>query len=302
MIFETIPTGAALGAELRGIDLRRPLDDTQFEQLLKAWHDNLVLLVRGQPLTDPELIAFSRRFGELLPAPSNEVTDKFGGDLEGYPEIAVVSNILEKGKPIGALGSGEAFWHTDSSFLPRPPAGSFLHSIEVPSSGGDTSFCNMYMAYETLPEKTKTRIAGLKALHNFNYVASGNLRKGAIETDDPSTAPGAHHPLVRRHPDTGRKALFLGRRLKSYIIGLSLTDSEALLDELWAHATQSQFIWAHHWRPGDLIIWDNRCTMHQRQAFDPSTRRLMHRTQTIGDIPVAAFPERVAETSPGIVA
>jgi taurine dioxygenase len=302
MSIEVIPTRAALGAEVRGIDLRRPLTDTEFEELLKAWHDNLIVLIRGQPLTDPELIAFSRRFGELLPSPSNEVNDKFGGDLAEHPEIAVVSNILEKGKPIGALGSGEAFWHTDSSFIQRPPAGSFLHSIEVPPSGGNTSFCNMYLAYETLPEATKERIAGMKALHNFNYVASGKLRKGAVETDDPSKGPGAQHPLVRRHPDTGRKALFLGRRLKSYIIGLSVPDSEALLDELWAHATQRRFVWTHVWRPGDLIIWDNRCTMHQREAFDPTTRRLMHRTQTIGDVPVAAFPERVAAMSAGVPA
>jgi len=302
MSVEVIPTGAALGAEIRGIDLCKPLSDSAFEQLLRGWHDNLVVLIRGQPLTDAQLIAFSRRFGDLLPSPANEVNDKFGGDLEDYPEIAVVSNILDKGKPIGALGSGEAFWHTDSSFIQRPPAGSFLHSIEVPPSGGDTSFCNMYLAYETLPEETRERIAGLKALHNFNYVASGKLRKGAVETDDPSKAPGAHHPLVRRHPDTGRKALFLGRRLQSYIIGLSLPDSETLLDELWAHATQKRFVWTHKWRAGDLIIWDNRCTMHQREAFDPATRRLMHRTQTIGDIPAAAFPDRVAAMASGVAA
>ena len=302
MSIEVVRTNAALGAEVSGIDLTHPLSDTGFEQLLNAWHDNLVVLIRGQPLTDPQLIAFSRRFGDLLPSPANEVTDKFGGDLDDYPEIAVVSNIMEKGKPIGALGSGEAFWHTDSSFISRPPAGSFLHSIEVPPSGGDTSFCNMYLAYETLPEATKSRITGLKALHNFNYVASGKLRKGAVETDDPSKGPGAHHPLVRRHPDTGRTALFLGRRLKSYINGLSIAESEALLDELWAHATQKRFVWTHQWRAGDLIIWDNRCTMHQREAFDASTRRLMHRTQTIGDVPVAAFPDRVAWTSPGMVA
>jgi taurine dioxygenase len=289
MSIEVIPMNAALGAEVRGVDLRRPLASADLEALRKAWHDHLVLLVRDQPLSDPELIAFSRHFGDLIPAPSNEVSDKFGGDHVDYPEIAVVSNIIENGKPIGALGSGEAFWHTDSSFIPRPPAGSFLHSIEVPPAGGDTSFCNMYLAYETLPAATKARIAHLKTLHNFNYVASGKLRKGAEETVDITKAPGAHHPLVRRHPETGRNALYLGRRLKSYVLGLSIEESEKLLDELWAHATRPALVWTHQWRPGDLIIWDNRCTMHRREAFDASQRRLMHRTQTLGDAPVAAF-------------
>ena len=297
MGIDVIPSGAALGAEVRGIDLRRPLDDAEFDTLLAAWHEHLVLLIRGQPLTDAELIAFARHFGELQPAPANELTDKFGTDLADYPEIAVVSNIIEKGKPIGALGSGEAFWHTDSSYIERPPAGSFLHALEVPPRGGDTSFCNMYLAYETLPEATKSRIATLEALHNYSYTASGVLRKGEHETDDPSKAPGAHHPLVRRHPGTGRPALFLGRRLKSYIIGLPLEESEALLDELWAHTTQRKFVWTHKWRVGDLIIWDNRCTMHQREPFDPDSRRLMHRTQIVGDVPVAALPssDRAAE-------
>jgi taurine dioxygenase len=289
MPVEVIPMNAALGAEVRGIDLRRALSDSDFDALLAAWHKHLVVLVRGQPMTDPELIALARRFGELQFAPSNENSDKFGGDLVNYPEIAVVSNIIENGKALGGLGYGEAYWHTDSSFIERPPAGSFLHSIEVPPNGGDTSFCNMYLAYETLPEATKVRIANLKALHNFSYVASGKLRKGHQETTDPSKGPGAHHPVVRRHPGTGKTALFLGRRLKSYIVGLPIEESEALLDELWAHTTQKAFTWTHKWMPGDLIIWDNRCTMHQRESFDPSTRRLMHRTQTIGEIPAPAF-------------
>lgn len=289
MSVEVIPMNAALGAEVRGIDLRSPLSDADFSALRAAWHKHLVLLVRGQPLTDPQLIAVARRFGDLQFAPSNENSDKFGGDLANYPEIAVVSNIIENGKALGGLGYGEAYWHTDSSFIETPPAGSFLHSIEVPPSGGNTSFCNMYLAYETLPDATKKRIAPLKALHNFSYVASGQLRKGHQETLDPSKGPGAHHPIVRKHPETGRPALFLGRRLKSYIIGLPLDESEALLDELWAHTTQKQFAWTHVWKPGDLVIWDNRCTMHQREPFDPSTRRLMHRTQTLGDRPVHAF-------------
>lgn len=288
MTIEVIPSKAALGADIRGFDLSRPLSAADREAILEAWHRHLVLRFRGKVLTDPQLLAFARNFGELQYAPSNEVSDKFGGDHVHYPEIAVVSNIIEAGKPIGALGSGEAYWHTDSSFIERPPAGSFLHALEIPPSGGDTSFCNMYLAYETLPERLKERIRGKKALHNFAYVASGTLRKGFEETTDVTKAPGAHHPLVRTHAGTGRTALFLGRRLKSYIIGLPVEESEALLDELWAHATQPKFVWTQQWQLGDLILWDNRCSMHRRDAFDPSTRRLMHRAQTKGDIPVGA--------------
>lgn len=285
MTIEVIPTGAALGAEVRGVDLRRPISAIEKESILRAWHDNLVLLIRGEPLTDQQLLAFARNFGELQWAPSNEVSSRFGGDLADYPEIAVVSNIIENGKPVGALGSGEAFWHTDSSFIERPPACSFLHALEIPPSGGDTSFCNMYLAYETLGDELKERIAGLKTLHNHSYVASGTLRKGHEETNDVRQGVGPHHPIARRHPETGRTALFLGRRLKSYVVGLAVEESESLLDRLWAHATQDKFVWTHQWRLGDLIMWDNRCTMHRREAFDPSTRRLMHRAQTKGDSP-----------------
>jgi taurine dioxygenase len=288
MTIEVIPSGAALGADVRGVDISRPISAADRDSILDAWHRHLVLRFRGKVLTDPQLLALARNFGELQFAPSNEVSDKFGGDHVDHPEIAVVSNIIEAGKPIGALGSGEAFWHTDSSFIERPPAGSFLHALEIPPSGGNTSFCNMYLAYETLPERLKQRIRGKKALHNFSYVASGTLRKGFEETTDVTKAPGAHHPLTRTHAGTGRTALFLGRRLKSYIIGLPVEESEALLDELWAHATQPKHVWTQVWQVGDVILWDNRCCMHQREAFDPSTRRLMHRAQTKGDIPVSA--------------
>jgi taurine dioxygenase len=288
MAIEVIPSKAALGADVRGVDISRPLSSAERDAIRNAWHAHLVLRFRGRVLTDPQLLAFARHFGDLQYAPSNEVSDKFGGDHVDYPEIAVVSNIIEGGKPIGALGSGEAYWHTDSSFIEQPPAGSFLHALEIPPSGGDTSFCNMYLAYETLPERLMERIRGRKALHNFSYTASGALRKGFEDTTDVTKAPGAHHPLVRTHAETGRPALFLGRRLKSYIEGLPVPESEALLDELWAHATQPKFVWTQQWQIGDLILWDNRCCMHRRDAFDASARRLMHRTQTKGDIPVSA--------------
>jgi taurine dioxygenase len=288
MAITITPTGGALGADVSGVDISKPISKEDFAVIKKAWLDNLVLRFRGKVLNDKELISFANNFGELALAPSNENSDKFGGDHVIHPEIAVISNIVEAGRPIGGLGSGEAFWHTDSSFTDQPPAGSFLHALEIPPSGGDTSFCNLYLAYETLSEKLKNRIEGRKAIHNFSYVASGQLRKGFEETTDVSKAPGAHHPMIRRHGESNRQALFLGRRLKSYILGLEVTESEDLLTELWAHATQDKFVWTQKWKLGDLILWDNRCTMHKRESFDPSSRRLMHRTQTRGEIPVAA--------------
>jgi taurine dioxygenase len=282
MHMEVLPTNAGLGAEVRGIDMRKPLSAEELGAFRAAWHRHVVLLVRDCPMDDGELIAFSRQFGELQLSPSTEVTEKFGEFGTVAPEITVVSNILEQGKPIGTLGSGEAFWHTDSSFIDTPAAYSILHGIELPPAGGNTEFADMYKAYDSLPEPLKKRIEGLKAIHSFTHTSSGALRKGYEEITDVSKAPGAHHPLVRVHPETGRKALFLGRRLNSYVIGLPVEESEKLLDELWSYATKPEITWSHTWRPADTIMWDNRCAMHRRDSFDASQRRLLHRTQTKG--------------------
>lgn len=288
MTIAVVPFDAPLGAEILGLDIRKPLTTDERNALVDAWHRHLVLLIRGQRLTDPQLIAFARNFGEVAVASASELTATAGGDLAGYPEITVVSNIIENNKPIGGLGSGEAAWHTDSSFLEEPQAGSFLHALEVPPSGGDTSFCNMYLAYETMPARLREQVLDRLALHNYAYVASGNLRRGFEETPDVTKAPGARHPIVRLHPGTGKPALFLGRRLKSYIVGLPVEESEALLDEIWEHATNERFVWTQKWQVNDLVIWDNRCTMHRRESFDPGSRRLMHRAQTRGEVPLVA--------------
>jgi len=286
MAIDVLPTGAALGAEIRGVDISKPLSAADRSAVHAAWMKHLVILVRDHRLDDPALMSFARNFGELEYAPSNENSATFGGDHERYPEIAVISNIVENGKPVGSLGAGEASWHTDSSFIEVPPAGSFLHALELPAEGGNTYFCNLYAAYETLPESTKRLIAGRKAIHNFAYTSAGQLRKGYADVTDVTKSPGAHHPMVRTHPETGRKALFLGRRLGGYILGMPVDESEALLDELWAHSTQERFVWRHVWRVGDLIAWDNRCTLHRRDAFDPASRRLLHRAQTKGSAPI----------------
>ena len=276
---EVIPTGRALGAEVRGIDLKH-LDDAAFAQLIDAWHEHSVLLFRGQTLNDHELIAFSRRLGDLDWAPIQETGRRF---VEGLPEIYIVSNVKVNGEPIGSLGDGEATWHTDMSYLEMPPKASLLYALEVPPAGGNTSFCTMYGIYEALPAKLKERIAALKIKHDGTYNSGGYVRQGVTPTDDPRTSPGAVHPLVCTHPASGRRMLYLGRRRNAYLVGLDLAESEALLDELWSFVDHPELVWEHAWRVGDLVLWDNRCTMHRRDAFDPNGRRIMHRTQVKGE-------------------
>ena len=276
---DVIPTHAALGATVTGVDLR-VLDDATFVRVMQAWHDYSVVLFRDQTLTDQQLIAFSRRLGDLDWAPIQEAGRRF---VEGMPEIYIVSNVKVNGVPIGSLGDGEAVWHTDMSYLDIPPKASLLYSLEVPPSGGNTSFCSMYAIYDALPAELKGRIADMKIKHDGTYNSGGYLRQGVIPTDDPLTSPGAVHPLVCTHPDTGRRMLYLGRRRNAYLIGLELKESEALLDELWSFVDRPEFTWEHVWRVGDLVLWDNRCTMHRRDAFDPNSRRIMHRTQVKGE-------------------
>ncbi|HWE49925.1 MAG TPA: TauD/TfdA family dioxygenase [Bryobacteraceae bacterium] len=273
------PAGKALGAEIQGVDLKR-IDDAAFAAIHRGWIDNLVLLFRGQQLSDEDLIAFSRHFGNLDLAPVQETGRRF---VEGYPEIYVVSNVIENGVPIGSLGAGEATWHTDMSYLEDPPKASMLYALEIPPDGGDTWFCSMYLAYEALPDSLRQRIEGLKVKHDGTYNSGGYVRQGVTAVDDPVSSPGTYHPLVCRHPESGRRGLYLGRRRNAYISGLPLADSEALLDELWGFATREEFALRHRWQVGDVVLWDNRCTMHRRDSFDPGTRRVLHRTQVKGD-------------------
>jgi taurine dioxygenase len=274
-----LPTGKALGAEIQGVDLRT-VDTADFAGIYRAWLDHSVLLFRGQNLTDEDLIAFSERFGDLDWAPVQESGRRF---VEGHPEIYVVSNVMENGAPIGSLGAGEATWHTDMSYLPDPPKASILYSLEVPPSGGNTYFNSMYRAYEFLPDAVKKRIEGKTLKHDGTYNSGGYVRQGITAIDDPLSSPGTYHPLVCMHPETKRRVLYLGRRRNAYIEGLSLQESESLLDELWSHANREELEWHNEWRVGDLVLWDNRCTMHRRDPFDASSRRVMHRTQIKGE-------------------
>jgi taurine dioxygenase len=278
---EVINAPQPLGAEVRGVDLK-DLNDQSFAALHQALMDRMVIVVRGQPLTDPEFLALGRRFGELEPPGMSVIGKPF---IDAYPDILVISNVVENGVPQGNLGAGEAIWHTDMSYRPKPTTIAILHALEIPPAGGNTYFANQYLAYETLPAELKTKLEGAILIHDETYNSAGQLRKGFKEITDPREAPGARHPIFRTHPVTGRKALYLGRRRNGYILGLPLEESEALLDQLWAHASQPQFVWGHEWKVGDTLIWDNRCLIHRRDPFDNAERRMMHRVQIRGEIP-----------------
>jgi taurine dioxygenase len=276
-----IPSGRACGAEVRGVDLAA-LDPATVLTLQQAVLEHLVVVVRGQPLADPQLLALGRAFGEIEPPGMSVIGRPY---IDAYPEILVISNLVADGQPLGNLGAGEAIWHTDMSYRSRPCTIAILHALEVPPAGGNTYFANQYLAYDTLPAALKARLDGKMLIHDETYNSAGQLRKGFAAVTDPREAPGAQHRVFRTHPQTGRKALYLGRRRNAYIIGLPLDESEQLLDQLWAHASRPELVWGHEWRTGDTLIWDNRCVIHRRDAFDPQARRMMHRVQIRGEIP-----------------
>jgi taurine dioxygenase len=273
---------APLGAEVSGIDLSKPVALGDVETIEDVWRERLVVVIHGQKLSDPQLITFSRNFGELDPPGPNPYGEPFNKE---HPELNVISNVVENGKPIGNLGDGEAVWHADMTYVDVPPKAAMLHSLEVPppEAGGNTYFANMFAAYETLPADLKKAVGGKIAVHDASTNSAGILRKGSKEVTDVRQTIGAHHPLVRTEPKTGRKALFLGRRPNAYVVGLEVPESEALLDALWAHATQPRFAMCHEWKVGDVLMWNNLSVLHRRDPFDPKTRRVMHRSQIKGN-------------------
>jgi len=280
-----IPIGEMIAADIQDANLSQPLDDVNIAAITKAWNENLVLRFRNQHLSDADLIRFSSYFGELDPPGPNPYGVTF---LPEFPEINVISNVKDDtGVPIGNLGDGEAVWHADMTYIDNPPEAGILYALEVPVGQGDTYFANMVAAYNDLPSDLRVAIEGKTLIHDAAHNSAGMLRKGYEEIADVKLTPGARHPLAYEDQH-GRVSLFLGRRPHAYIVGMEESDSDSLLDALWAHATRPKYSWHNEWQKGDLVMWQNRMVMHRRDAFDPSTRRVMHRTQLKGKSPIAA--------------
>lgn len=275
---DLVPLSDALGAEVRGIDLRQPQDAATAAALRAAWHDNLVIVLRGQELAVEDQRRFCGFFGEVgkRTRPAEARFEPRGTD-EG---IMFVSNLRVDGKQIGSLPDGEMHFHIDQCYTELPARGTSLFAIEVPSEGGDTMFSNLYKVYESLPENVKSRIEGRKAVHFYDY--NSMVRKTA---DERAGMKNYAHPVVCTHPATGRKTLFVNRLMTGYIEGLEPAESEDILNLMFERIEQPEFVYAHKWQPGDVLLWDNRCTAHARTDFDPAQRRHLRRLTIQGDKP-----------------
>ena len=281
MTLSVKPLSLALGAEIAGIDLREDLSAAAIAEIIDAWHRHLVLLFRDQSLSEDDQIRFARHFGVLQKRTRPAEAINEAGHTK-YPQLTMlVSNIRENGKLIGSLPDGEMHFHSDQCYLEKPATGTFLYAIEVPSQGGDTLFLNMYKAYETLPPELKARIDGRKALNAYLYNSTTRAVNGSKV--DFTAHPHYVQPIVRTHPDTKRKALYVNRLMTFTVEGMDEEEGSALLNRLFAHIEQDQFIYAHRWRVGDLVLWDNRCTLHARTDFSDKERRLLRRYTVLGD-------------------
>ena len=280
--FEVRPFDAPVGAEIIGLDIAKPITEEDFARIHRAHLDHHVLVFRNQQITPQEHIDFSRRFGPL----EIHVLHQF--QLRNHPEILIVSNIKENGEPIG-LGDAGVYWHSDISYKPKPSLGSLLHAQELPSEGGDTLFADQHLAWESLPDDLQQRILPLKAEHSYlakyeELRAKNPWRPKLSQAQIDQVAP-AVQPVVRTHPETGRKALFVSEHFTTRIVGLPQDESDALLAELFAHSVKPEFVYRHTWAPHDLVFWDNRSLMHLAAGTPDHLRRRLNRTTIVGDTP-----------------
>ncbi len=276
--FQTVPLSPALGAEIRGLDLSRPLDRETVGALRAAWLEHLVLLFRGQELDVDAQARFAKYFGKTSDTQS---PDRRSLKHNPDPRVLLITNIREDGKPIGFLPDGELQFHSDSAFLERPLMATVLYAVEIPDSGGETLFANAYRAYETLDAQAKERLAGLRAFNIYDYATQ--VKSGTLDREG---LPQSVHPVLRTHPETGRKALYVNRLMTEEILDMPPEDSAAVLDTLFAAIERPDCVYEHVWRKGDLVIWDNRCSQHARRDFPADRTRLMRRIGIAGDAPV----------------
>jgi len=276
------PFDAPCGAEVIGLDLSRPLADADFARIHRAHLDHHVLVFRDMAITPEQQVAFSRRFGPL----QRHVLSTFA--LPGHPEVLVISNIKENGRPIG-LGDAGAYWHSDLSYLPCPSLGSMLHAQELPAEGGDTLFANQHHAWDALPAALRNAVAGRRAEHWYLCKYAELQRRNPWRPDltqaQIDAVPPVAQPVVRTHPETGRQALFVSEHFTTRVLDMPEADSRALLDELFAHTTRAEFVYRHRWQPGDMVFWDNRSLMHLAGGTPDHLRRRLNRTTIEGDAP-----------------
>ena len=272
---DVLPLSAALGAEVKGINASLPLDDATFKAIEKAWHEHLVIVLRGQRLDEDAQVRFAERFGELSPIHTDHHS-------ETNKAVMYIGNRKKDGRLVGALPLGEMQFHSDQCYQERPAMATMLYSIEIPSAGGNTLFANGYKAYEALPGEVKEKIAGRKAVNVYDYGGGVLDRKAMVS---PEEGVSCAHPVVRTHPATGRKSLYVNRLMTHHIEGLPVSESRDLLELLFDTLERPEFIYEHRWRVGDVLLWDNRCTLHARRDFDPNERRWMRRVTIRGDRP-----------------
>ncbi|MEA9564308.1 MULTISPECIES: TauD/TfdA family dioxygenase [unclassified Xanthomonas] len=277
-----VPFDAPLGAEVIGLDLSQPLDAATFTRIHQAHLDHHVLVFRDQRITPAQQVDFSRRFGPL----QIHVLRNF--QLRGHPEVLVVSNIKENGEPIG-LGDAGHYWHSDLSYKETPSLGSLLHAQELPSDGGDTLFANQHLAWQTLPEPLKRRVQDLRAEHSYlaKYEAlrARNPWRPALTPEQIAEVKPVQHPIVRTHPETGQKALFVSEHFTTRVVGLPDDESAALLQTLFEHSTRDALVYRHQWQAHDMVFWDNRSVMHLAAGTPDHLRRRLNRTTIEGDAP-----------------
>ena len=281
--FQITPLDAPLGAEITGLDLSLPLSNLDLARIRTALVKHGLLVFREQHITPAQHIAFSRRFGPL----QVHVLNRF--HLAGHPEILIVSNVIEDGKPIGLVDAG-ADWHSDLSYMPRPSLGSLLHAQELPAEQGDTLFANMFNAYETLPADVKLLLEGRRAVHSYVYryrrLQKLSPWRADLTQKQIDEVPEVEHPVIRIHPESGRKALFVSEGFTSHIVGLPADESTALLRFLHEHTIRAENVYRHQWRAHDMVFWDNRSTVHYAAITPQHLRRTLYRTTVEGDVPV----------------
>jgi len=277
----------ALGAEVRGIDMRAPLDPATFQAVHDVWMQHLVLVFPGQHITDAEHVEFTRSFGEPEIFHQKIIRSRRMKEIFRVSNVDDDGNLMAPDHPTVKQVALAQFWHTDSSYRTNPCVGSLLHGVETSRTGGETQFTNMYAVYEALPDSLKRQVQGRKAQHNFGHLHTLAALKPLTE-EEKAAMPPVWQPMVRKHPVTGRQSLYISPIYNDEVEGMGADDAKRLIAELTEFAAQPRFVYRHRWEPDDVVMWDNRCTMHQVTPHDPSERRVMHRTTIMGTEPVLA--------------